>query len=141
MERTALSHGVGVRAPRGLVAPMTFAETDMRVSLYGRRALGLTVIAAGLVLAVVLSLAFGTNPLTPGEVWEGLHRRTGSEASAIVWSMRIPRTIVGIVVGAAFGVAGALIQALTRNPLADPGLLGVNAGAGFAVTIDRKSVV
>ncbi|WP_420115007.1 FecCD family ABC transporter permease [Pseudactinotalea sp.] len=114
---------------------MTFAETDTRVSLYGRRALGLTVIAAGLVLAVVLSLAFGTNPLTPGEVWEGLHRRTGSEASAIVWSMRIPRTIVGIVVGAAFGVAGALIQALTRNPLADPGLLGVNAGAGFAVTI------
>ena len=44
-----------------------------------------------------------------------------SEASIIVWSMRIPRTLVGIVTGAAFGVAGALIQALTRNPLADPG--------------------
>ena len=47
----------------------------------------------------------------------------------------MPRTLLGIVVGAAIGVAGALMQALTRNPLADPGLLGVNAGASAAVVI------
>jgi iron complex transport system permease protein len=58
-----------------------------------------------------------------------------SEASIIVWSQRIPRTLVGLLVGMALGVSGALIQAMTRNPLADPGILGVNAGAGFAVTL------
>lgn len=104
-------------------------------SLHRRRALGLVAIAGALAVAVAGSLAFGANPLGPGEVWHGLWRRDGSEASAVVWDLRIPRTLCGIVVGAAFGVAGALIQALTRNPLADPGILGVNAGAGFAVTV------
>ena len=47
----------------------------------------------------------------------------------------MPRTIVGLLVGAALGVAGAVMQAITRNPLADPGLLGVNAGASFAVVL------
>ncbi|MFT3799109.1 FecCD family ABC transporter permease [Microbacterium sp.] len=81
------------------------------------------------------SLAFGANPLGVDAVWHGLWHPDDSDASIIVWTLRLPRTVVGIVVGAAFGVAGALIQALTRNPLADPGILGVNAGAGFAVTI------
>jgi iron complex transport system permease protein len=77
----------------------------------------------------------GANPLPLEAVWTGLWRPDGSEASIIVHTLRIPRTVVGILVGAAFGVAGAVIQALTRNPLADPGILGVNAGAGFAVTL------
>jgi iron complex transport system permease protein len=77
----------------------------------------------------------GANPVGLVDVWRGLFRPDGSDASIIVWTLRIPRTIVGVITGAAFGVAGALIQALTRNPLADPGILGVNAGAGFAVTI------
>jgi iron-siderophore transport system permease protein len=58
-----------------------------------------------------------------------------TQDSAIVNSIRVPRTLLGIVVGAAIGIAGALMQALTRNPLADPGLLGVNAGAACAVVI------
>src|SRR5690606_13598175 len=49
--------------------------------------------------------------------------------------LRVPRTLVGLLVGTALGVAGALIQAMTRNPLADPGILGVNAGAAFAVVL------
>jgi len=81
------------------------------------------------------SLAYGSNPLSFAEVWVGLLARDQTEASLIVWDSRIPRTVVGMIVGAAFGLAGALIQALTRNPLADPGILGVNAGAGFAVTL------
>lgn len=111
-------------------------ERDTRAAAgVTRRLLGLLVIAAGLVFAVLVSLAFGANPLPLGTVWDGLWRPDTSEASVIVWTLRMPRTAVGVIVGAAFGVAGALIQALTRNPLADPGILGVNAGAGFAVTL------
>ena len=100
-----------------------------------RRTLGLLAIIVTLAVSVIASLAFGSKPLPLTEVFGVLRHPDDSEASAIVWTMRIPRTIVGIVVGAAFGVAGAVIQALTRNPLADPGILGVNAGASFAVTL------
>ncbi|GAB3689550.1 iron chelate uptake ABC transporter family permease subunit [Nocardiopsis oceani] len=100
-----------------------------------KRALGLLLFLAALVASGLASLAFGANPLALDQVWWGLWRRDGSEASLIVWTLRVPRTVVGLLTGAAFGVAGALIQALTRNPLADPGILGVNAGAGFAVTL------
>ena len=100
-----------------------------------RRAAGALLILGALGCVCVLSIAVGANPLSLGEVWQGLIRPDDSEASLIVWSLRGPRTVVGVVVGSAFGLAGALIQALTRNPLADPGILGVNAGAGFAVTL------
>lgn len=92
-------------------------------------------ILAALGGAAMLSLAIGSNPLSIAEVWHGLWTHDDSTASAVVWGLRGPRTVVGLIVGAALGVAGALIQALTRNPLADPGILGVNAGAGFAVTL------
>ena len=88
-----------------------------------------------LVAAMTLSVAVGANALPPGEVWDGLVRPSDSDASIIIWAQRIPRTLVGIAVGMALGVSGALIQALTRNPLADPGILGVDAGAIFAVTL------
>lgn len=101
----------------------------------GRRAIGLLLLAVALVVVCLASLAFGANPLPLEQVLRGLLQPDGGEASLIVWSLRVPRTVVGLLVGAAFGVAGALIQALTRNPLADPGILGVNAGAGFAVTL------
>jgi iron complex transport system permease protein len=87
------------------------------------------------VVATVASLAVGANALPVEEVWRSVWDPDDSEASSIVWSLRVPRTVVGLAVGAAFGVAGALIQAITRNPLADPGILGVNAGAAFAVTV------
>lgn len=103
--------------------------------LYRRRACGLLLILLGVTGTVFLSLAMGSNPIAPAEVWAGLLARDTSQASLIVWTERMPRTAVGILAGAAFGVAGAVIQALTRNPLADPGILGVNAGAGFAVTL------
>ena len=100
-----------------------------------RRALGLRAVIAGLAVTSLASFMVGANPLPLDAVWSGLWRPDGSEASIIVHTLRIPRTVVGILVGAAFGVSGAVIQALTRNPLADPGILGVNAGAGFAVTL------
>ena len=53
----------------------------------------------------------------------------------VVWSARVPRTALGLAAGAALGLSGALMQALTRNPLADPGILGVSAGASFAIVL------
>ena len=86
-----------------------------------------------LALTVLLSLAVGSRSLPTGEVLQALLRDDGSQTSGIVRELRLPRTVVGLVVGAALGLAGAQLQGLTRNPLADPGLLGVSAGATLAV--------
>src|SRR5688572_11764442 len=92
------------------------------------RAAGLLTAFALLVLTVLLSLAVGTRSIPLGTVADAL---TGGGATSddalVVRDLRLPRTILGLGVGAALGLAGALMQALTRNPLADPGLLGVNA--------------
>jgi iron complex transport system permease protein len=99
-----------------------------------RRA-GLVLALAVLALAALLSLAVGARSIPASEVAHALLHGGSSQDAAIVRSIRVPRTLLGIVVGAAIGLAGALMQALTRNPLADPGLLGVNAGAAAAVVI------
>lgn len=112
------------------------SATSARPRVRRRRAplsLWLVLLLAVLFLAVVASLAIGTRDLPMGSVLEALFRDDGSEASAIVRDLRLPRTALAVVVGLALGLAGALMQALTRNPLADPGILGVNAGAAVAV--------
>ena len=96
---------------------------------------GLAVLAG---LAVV-GIAIGAKPLTIGEVWSGL-TATGRDRqeipeAVIVWQTRMPRTALTVVVGASLALAGVAMQALTRNPLAEPGLLGVNSGAAFAVAL------
>lgn len=62
-----------------------------------------------------------------------VHSGVNVEQSGIIWDLRVPRTLLAVVVGAALAMAGAIAQSWTRNPLADPGIIGVNAGAGFAV--------
>lgn len=98
-----------------------------------RRVLGLLAALVTLGVIGLLSLAVGSKPIAPGVVIHALLHRNDSSASVVVWSLRVPRTLLGLAVGAALGLAGALMQGLTRNPLADPGLLGVNAGAAAAV--------
>ncbi len=92
-----------------------------------------------LVVVMIASLGIGARAIAPGEVIAALRAAAegtgGGEIHEIVLGMRLPRAFVGVLVGAALGVSGALIQALTRNPLADTGVLGVNAGAGFLVTV------
>ncbi|WP_204965026.1 FecCD family ABC transporter permease [Microbacterium dextranolyticum] len=88
-----------------------------------------------LLVSVTLSLALGSNPLDLATVLDALRGAGSAEAQYVVGDLRLPRTVTGIVVGVALGAAGALIQAFTRNPLADPGILGVNAGAAFAVAV------
>src|SRR5918997_4361945 len=99
------------------------------------RSAGLVLAAAILLLAALFSLAVGARSIPLGDVVDALLHGGDSQDAAIVRSIRVPRTLLGLVVGAAIGIAGALMQALTRNPLADPGLLGVNAGAAAAVVI------
>ncbi|HEV7627195.1 MAG TPA: iron chelate uptake ABC transporter family permease subunit, partial [Streptomyces sp.] len=96
------------------------------------RAAGLLGAAGLLLLLLVLSLAVGAKQLSSGEVLRGL-TEPGSGAYTVVHEMRLPRTVLGLLAGAALGLAGGVMQALTRNPLADPGLLGINAGAAAAV--------
>jgi iron complex transport system permease protein len=81
---------------------------------------------------LVLSIGVGAKQLSLGEVWHGL-LDNGSSAYTVVHRMRLPRTLLGLLAGAALGLAGGVMQALTRNPLADPGLLGINTGASAAV--------
>ncbi|MEV7800279.1 iron chelate uptake ABC transporter family permease subunit [Microbacterium foliorum] len=99
-------------------------------------------LAGGLVIAVIVlaaaaiaSLAVGNRAIDPSTVLQSLFAYDDENPlHLMVMELRVPRTLLGIVVGAALAVCGGLIQAFTRNPLADPGILGVNAGASFAVT-------
>lgn len=100
-----------------------------------KRTLWLLLAAAALALTVVASLVVGSKNISPAEVFAALWHPGASNDGFIVMELRVPRTLLGLVVGTALGLAGALIQAFTRNPLADPGILGVNAGAGFAVVL------
>lgn len=88
-----------------------------------------------LVALCLLSLAVGSRPLGLAEAWEGLRAHDNTVASLIVWRLRLPRTALAVVTGAALAEAGVVMQALTRNPLAEPGILGVNAGASLAVVL------
>ncbi|OUZ11150.1 ABC transporter permease [Aeromicrobium sp. PE09-221] len=88
-----------------------------------------------LACAAVLSLAVGAKAISLPELWDVLRGTGGEGATYVVSELRLPRTITGLAVGAALGTAGALIQAFSRNPLADPGILGVNAGAAFFVVL------
>ena len=85
-------------------------------------------------IVVVESLVWGARDIPLATVWDALRApMAGDNDHLVVQDLRVPRTLVGLVGGAALGVAGALMQGVTRNPIADPGLLGVNAGASLLV--------
>lgn len=108
------------------------ADTDPRQTRVSMPAL-LGIAGAALAIVVVASISIGARNLGPMTVWSALFLGGGDEAELIVRQLRVPRTAAGLLVGAALGLAGALMQSVSRNPLADPGILGVNAGASFAV--------
>jgi iron complex transport system permease protein len=94
----------------------------------------LLALAAVAVGAVIAALAVGAVPLELATVAEGL-RHPASEAGRIVWELRLPRVVLAFLVGGALGVSGAALQALVRNPLAEPYLLGISGGAGLGAVL------
>ena len=100
------------------------------------RTFGFLLMAVLLLAVTAASVAVGARDIAFATIWESLVAYDSDLAEHLmIREMRIPRTVVGLVIGPALGLCGALIQAFTRNPLADPGILGVNAGATFAVTL------
>ncbi|WP_241968436.1 iron chelate uptake ABC transporter family permease subunit [Streptomyces sp. ICBB 8177] len=99
------------------------------------RALGLIACLGVLAVVLLLSLAIGAKSIPPHSAFDALFHFDGSDEELVVRQQRFPRTALGLEVGVALGLAGALMQALTRNPLADPGILGVNSGASAAVAV------
>lgn len=97
----------------------------------------LAAVALGALLAacVIASFAFGARVVGLGDIVEGLTSADPTSIGAVAVAGRVPRTVLGVLTGAALGLAGALMQAVTRNPLADPGILGVNTGAALAVVL------
>jgi iron complex transport system permease protein len=95
---------------------------------------GLFVCIALLVLVTLLSIAVGSKQIPLSTVFDALrHYNDADTDHVIIRSLRVPRTVIGLLVGAALGLSGALMQGVTRNPLADPGILGVNGGAALFV--------
>ncbi|MEX5299930.1 iron ABC transporter permease [Kocuria sp. CPCC 205292] len=98
-----------------------------------RRGQWLAVLLAVALGAVVLSVCVGGRPSTPAEAWHAVLTPTGTVMDVTIRELRWPRTVTAVVVGTCLGLAGVLVQGHTRNPIADPGLLGINQGAALAI--------
>jgi iron complex transport system permease protein len=111
---------------------VTSAVLEIRTRVRRRRAL----VVGGVLLAVVIlaavTLSVGDYPLAPADVWRTLWGGGDRAQSYVVFQVRLPRLTMALIVGAALGAAGALLQSLLRNPLAGPDLLGISGGAGAA---------
>lgn len=87
-------------------------------------------------MVVLLSLAVGSRAVAPSVVLDAVFAPVAGDTDhVVVRDLRVPRTVVGLLAGLALGLAGSIMQGVTRNPLADPGLLGVNAGASLSVVV------
>ena len=104
--------------------------TTRRIASVATACAGATLV---LVLVAMASLTLGSRSVAPDAVWDALIHGGASQDAQVVAQLRVPRTIAALMIGGALGVAGSIMQAMTRNPLADPGVLGINAGAAFVV--------
>lgn len=118
-----------------LAAPAPAPARPVRVT--GAALLGGVVVA----LLAAVHLTQGTAAVGPGDLWALLTGTGSDQAAAVVVASRIPRLLAGVVVGAALGASGAALQSISRNPLAAPDTLGVNAGAHLAVVVVAASGV
>lgn len=99
-------------------------------------ALGLLGLVAAVLLVAFFSVTVGARPITLETVWTALTAfDPQSTDHRIIWDLRLPRTVIGLAVGAALGLSGAVLQGATRNPLADPSILGINSGAAVFVVL------
>ena len=106
------------------------------MSFKSKTRLSLILSAVGLTAVFVLSLCFGSAQMSFEELLFGLLKKDGFlNESAIIYSMRLPRALGGVLSGAALSVSGVILQAVTGNSLASPNIIGVNAGAGFCTLL------
>ena len=113
--------------------PAPETPTGAATPARGPRALWLLAAVVVLALVTLASFAIGARGLAPDTVWQALTRFDPANGDHAVVHARIPRTVLGLLAGAALGLAGAAMQGVARNPLADPGIIGINAGAALAV--------
>ena len=112
------------------------APTRTATRMLPSRIGGLLVTLVALAVLCFLSMAIGTRSTSLSTVWSAITAFDPANTDhLVIMELRLPRTILGLLVGAALGLAGAVMQGVTRNPLADPGILGVNAGAALFVVI------
>ncbi|GAB4334091.1 MAG: iron ABC transporter permease [Dehalococcoidia bacterium] len=119
----------------GMTAKQTAANPATTAGDRARRARPVAIIAVGVAVLLALgwlSLMYGALTLSPAEAWRGLTSESDVFTRNVVWQIRYPRWLDAMLVGASLAVAGALLQGVTRNPLADPTILGVTAAAGLA---------
>lgn len=121
-----------IERPRGLLHPADPSPAAARDLLLPAVALALALCAA----AFLASLCLGARPVPLASSWQALAAFDPQDIDQlVVRDQRLPRSLAGLAIGAGLAAAGAVMQALTRNPLADPGLLGVNGGAALAVVL------
>lgn len=102
----------------------------------GQLLLGLAMLAVIILVVSVLSIIVGARPIPLAATWQALTAYDpGDTNHRVIFDLRLPRTLIGLAVGAALGLSGALLQGATRNPLADPSILGIHAGAATAVVL------
>lgn len=114
---------------------MTSSILAIRTRVRRRRALVLAVVFVAVAVVIVASLSIGDYPITPADVWRTLWGGGDRAQTYVVFQVRLPRLLMALLVGAALGAAGALLQSLLRNPLAGPDLLGISGGAGAAAVL------
>ncbi|KYC39741.1 iron ABC transporter [Scytonema hofmannii PCC 7110] len=105
----------------------------MKIISENRVIVATLLLSVALVFLIGISLSFGAVALTPSQLWQAVLRKGDTLAQTIIWDLRLPRTLAAMLVGAALGMSGALLQGMLRNGLADPFLLGISAGAGLVV--------
>jgi iron complex transport system permease protein len=114
----------------------TSPPSQRRWTLHTLRIAGLLLGVAAVCILALLSLRFGSLEITTRDAWNGIFNfEEGNYEQILVREWRLPRTIICICIGGALGIAGAVIQGVTRNPLADPSILGVSQGASLGVAL------
>ncbi|MBC1935476.1 iron ABC transporter permease [Listeria grandensis] len=114
-------------------------KTKELSQLKTRPVMATVILTAGIVVLIIsafIGIAVGAADIDLGTVWDALfHYNKALTTHQIIWELRVPRVLADMMVGAAFAVAGAVMQGMTRNPLADSGLLGLNAGSAFMIAV------
>ncbi|GAK11068.1 iron ABC transporter permease [Geomicrobium sp. JCM 19039] len=100
-----------------------------------RRTMIISVLLIFIVSTFLVSMTLGTFTMSPAEVFQTFFGLGSSQQELVLFQFRLPRMVLAILVGAGLAVSGAILQALSRNDLADPGILGINAGAGLAIVL------